>query len=350
MQQDFHFYAIYTLARSVGFADKDAFTIAYASQHTDDAKYEHALEFENGGRFQQVLTSHRFFSPETISKEVCYRIWVPFHFLPGNVGTNFYEKMFTRANSIVAQEMIEEFLMSEYKPYTLHRLGIILHVYADTWSHQNFMGIIRENMNDVKDVVVEGEEEGFFEGFISGLKREILEYGAPMLGHAQAGTLPDEPYRVWEYTDYRNVRHRIINWERALDAAQHCYHVLLRFLKRFPQYRTDASASWTQIEEVFVSLFQKKGDLEKRINKWKEAISQGAFPFKLTDMDKNLNYDDRQWFREAVQVSIGSDGREYYTRKPGFEVSDWKHFHDAAALHRFVILHEILPQHGIICG
>lgn len=51
MQIDFHFYTIYALARAAGFKPDDAHIIAYSSQHTDDAKYEHALDFENDGRF-----------------------------------------------------------------------------------------------------------------------------------------------------------------------------------------------------------------------------------------------------------------------------------------------------------
>lgn len=350
MQKDFHFYTIYALARSAGFSDKDAFVVAYSSQHTDDAKYEHTLEFENGGIFQQVLTSHRFFDPGTISKPVCYKIWVPFHFLPGALGSNFYEKMFTKANSIVAQGMIEELLSSEPKPYMLHRLGIILHVYADTWSHQNFMGIIKEDMNDVKDMEVEEESSGFIRDFLSNLKEEILEYAAPMLGHAQAGTIPDEPYRAWEYTDYRDIRHKVINWERALDSAKFCYHLILRFLRRFPEYRAQKTAQWSEIEEILLDLFQKKGNLDERIANWKKAISDNAFPFRVTEADKDLNYDDREWFRSAVKVSIDASGKEHYIRLDEFEISNWKYFHDAALLHRFIIIHEILPQHQIICG
>jgi hypothetical protein len=101
MQEDFHFYAIYAFARAAGFLPDHAHIIAYASQHTDDAKYEHALEFENGGRFQQVLTGHRFLHYRAMSKETCYRIWVPFHFLPGNVGVDFYERMLSRPGSTV---------------------------------------------------------------------------------------------------------------------------------------------------------------------------------------------------------------------------------------------------------
>ena len=55
MQTDFHFYAVYALARTAGFKADHAKIIAYSSEHTDDAKYDHALDFQNGGRFQQVL-------------------------------------------------------------------------------------------------------------------------------------------------------------------------------------------------------------------------------------------------------------------------------------------------------
>jgi len=68
MQIDFHFYTIYALARAAGFKPDDAHIIAYSSEHTDDAKYEHALEFENGGRFQQVLSAHKFFHPRAVKK------------------------------------------------------------------------------------------------------------------------------------------------------------------------------------------------------------------------------------------------------------------------------------------
>jgi hypothetical protein len=156
MQKDFHFYTIYALARSAGFDADNASIIAYSSQHTDDAKYEHTLEFENGGRFQQVLTAHRFLDLDVLGKTTCYRIWIPFHFLPGNLGVDFYERMLTRANSIVAQRIVEDFLSSNLKPYSLHRLGIILHVYADTWSHQNFVGLMHENMNDIKALKSDG--------------------------------------------------------------------------------------------------------------------------------------------------------------------------------------------------
>jgi hypothetical protein len=157
MQMDFHFYAIYALARATGFIPGNAHIIAYASQHTDDAKYKDALEFENGGRFQQVLTAHKLFDPGAINKETCYSIWVPFHFLPGNVGVDFYERMLARSGSTIVQRLVDDLVASNSKPYILHRFGILLHTYADTWSHQNFLGLIREDLNDVRRLDVAGE-------------------------------------------------------------------------------------------------------------------------------------------------------------------------------------------------
>jgi hypothetical protein len=348
MQEDFHFYTIYSLARVAGFNPGNAYIIAYSSQHTDDAKYEHALEFENGGRFQQVLTAHRFLDLGALSKATCYEIWIPFHFLPGNLGLDFYERMLTRANSVVAQRIIDRFLDSSLKPYTLHLLGIILHVYADTWSHQNFMGLEHE-MNDVNNLKVEGETDESLNDLLEKLKEKIAEYALPKLGHAQAGTIPDEPYRNWEYEDYKGRYFKISNLERSLDAAQHCYLVLLKFLKKFPQFSTSSPIPWQNIVNKISELFSIKGDLEKRKNAWKEAISNGEFGFKPENKDIDLSYDDREWFKEAVEVIVEGE-QDKYIRKEGFEKSNWKYFHDAAAYYKFCVLHEILPEYGIICG
>jgi len=337
MQIDFHFYTIYALARSAGFKPNDAHIIAYSSQYTDDSKYEHALGFENGGRFQQVLTGHRF-NLSALTKSTCYRIWIPFHFLPGNLGGNFYERMITRQNSVVAQRMIDSFLSLPLKPYSLQHLGIILHTYSDTWSHQNFMGIVH-NMNDVKNVKVENK---------SSIEGWILESLAPKIGHTQVGTIPDEPYRKWEYEDYKGYSFQISNYERALDASQHCYEVLLKFLSRFPVFSHSPPLSWQNILQGIGGLFANAKGLDERVNAWEESIKQGKI-FEVYEEDTILSYDDREWFKEAVTV-IKEEREERYIRNEGFERSHFKHFHDAASLHLFCLLNEILPEYGIICG
>ena len=350
MQKDFHFYTIYALARSAGFDTENSYIIAYSSQHTDDAKYEHALEFVNGGRFQQVLSAHRFFDLDALDKATCYRIWIPFHFLPGNLGVDFYERMLTRSNSIVAQRIIDDFLSSDLKQYSLHRLGIILHVYADTWSHQNFIGLIRENLNDIKALKIKGETGGSFRTILKDLRAKVLEYAAPKLGHAQAGTIPDEPFREWEYKNHHGKKLDISNSQRALDAAQNCYTTLLKFLRRFPHFSLNPPIPWQEIVNVVSDLFKTGGELDDRVQAWQEAISDGKCGFVPDVKDKTLTYGDRQWFRQAVKVIKVADKPDQYERLEGFENSNWKYFHDAAAFHRFTTLHEVLPDYGIICG
>ena len=350
MQIDFHFYTIYALARAAGFMPDNAFTIGYASQHTDDAKYEHALEFQNGGRFQQVLTAHRFFELKALEKTTCYRIWVQFHFLPGNLGLEFYERMVTRSGSAVAQRLIDDLLSSNPRPYLLHRLGIFLHCYADTWSHQNFLALIRENLNDVRRLNVKDLPKPSFKSLLGKLKEDILEYAAPKLGHAQAGTIPDEPYREWKYENYVGRKFDISNMERCLDAAQNCYQVMIKFLGEFPGFSQNKPIPWHDITGRLRKLFEIDGDLEKRIRSWKDAMSGGEFGLKAEGRDINLDYDDREWFREAVKVDKPPEGEDLYERNPGFETSHWKYFHDAGAFHRFTVLHEVLPEYGMICG
>lgn len=349
MQIDFHFYTIYGLARAAGFIPDNAFTIAYSSQHTDDAKYEDALEFQNGGRFQQVLTAHKFLNLKALDKKTCYRIWIPFHFLPGNLGVEFYERMVTRPGSTVAQRLIDDLLSSNSRPYLLHRLGIFLHCYADTWSHQNFLGLKRD-LNDVKRLSVKDLEKTSFKSFLGKLKEDVLEYAAPKLGHAQAGTIPDEPYREWKYENYLGKKFDISNVERSLDAAQNCYQAILKFLGEFPGLSRNKPMPWHEIAGKIRKLFETDADLEDRVRFWKDAISADELTLKAEGRDSNINYDDREWFREAVKVDKAPEGNDIYEWKSGFESSHWKYFHDAGAFHRFSVLHEVLPEHGMICG
>jgi len=351
MQIDFHFYAVYALARCAGFAATHARTVAYASQHTDDAIYGHALEFKNGGRFQQVLSAHRLFHPSAISKATCYQIWIPFHFLPANSGVDFYERMVCRAGSTVMQHLLEDLAASRQKPYLLHRLGIALHACADTWSHQNFLGLPHETFNDVIRLKVQSETGPSLKELLARLKKEAMEYFAPMLGHAQAGSIPDEPWRQWRYQNRGGTACEISNPGRFLDAAQACYLYLVRFLAVFPEFSTAPALPWHTLARPLQDIFAREDcSLTARQEAWQQAIAAGEPGFTAAREDKGIAYDDRQWFREAVVVRETPDRPDEYERRENFATSHWKYFHDAAALHRFTVLHEILPECGMVCG
>ncbi len=285
MQLDFHFYAIYTICKLAGLKHDYCKTIAYASQHTDDAKYDHVLEFMSGGRYQQQMSAYKFFEYNVIDKKTRYDVFLPFHFLPGVAGTEFYEKLLCRKNSVTANELLQDTLRTLDKPYGLHRLGVTFHVYADTWSHQGFDG----------------------------------------LGH-----------------NYAEANHNDINDpKRCMDALFHIFLFLNNQVRSHIELYENKPAKWNEIKDKFVELLSIRDTIENRELLWQQKISEGYFGFK-----SNVAYDDREWFNEAVEV-IDKD-KKIYDRKRNFQTSDWKYFHDALTLHKFYVKNELLPKYGII--
>ena len=349
MQKDFHFYSIYVLCRCNGMSPENSKKVAYASQHTDDAKYDHPLNFETGGRFQQFLSAHKFIHPDVFSLDTQYKIYVPFHFIPGNQGDRFQERMVCRQNSEIAQQMVREVTNLKGKPYQVHRLGIALHVYADTWSHQDFSGLQTE-LNDVEDIDVINEEKVGIARIFRDFFRDITESLIPQIGHAETATLPDEPYREWTF--YHVYQKRSIhrkNWLICQDASRAIYKEIKGFLYKNPEYRDEKPIPWGAIKSTVTNLFRQKGNQEERCSNWAERINDSSFGFACQLIEKDLSYNDREWFRAAVEVKK-TDEREKYYRKNNFHLSDWKYFHDAAESHRFFVLKESLSPQGIVCG
>src|ERR1035437_3656349 len=74
--------------------------------------------------------------------------WIPFHFLPGNGSLPLGEspeggelaKLVCRPDSYIARDMLRRAVLDKDHKRALHRLGIAMHVYADTFAHQGFVG------------------------------------------------------------------------------------------------------------------------------------------------------------------------------------------------------------------
>ncbi len=349
MQEDFHFYTIYVLCRCNGMSSENSKKVAYSSQHTDDAKYEHTLNFENGGRFQQMLSAHKFIHPEVFSLDSQYRIYVPFHFIPGNQGNRFQERVVCRENSDMAQNIVHKAANLKGKPFQLHRLGIALHMYADTWTHQDFSGL-QSDLNDIEEIDVLNEDKVGIVKVFTHFFRNVAESLIPHIGHAEAATLPDEPYREWKFyhVNQGETKHRK-NWMICQDASKFIYKEIKSFLVKNREYREEEPVRWGDIKSAITNSFKKKGDLEERCNNWTQSINNSEFGFLCKPDEKDLSYDGREWFRAAVEVERDNDIEKYFKRD-NFHLSDWKYFHDAAASHRLFVLQESLSPEGIICG
>jgi hypothetical protein len=233
--------------------------------------------------------------------------------------------MFTVANSDLAQTIINQFLNYDLLPYSRHLLGIILHAYADTWSHQNFMGV-PNGMNQASKLRVQGEN--------------ISRYNlAPPLGHAQTGSTPDDPTIEWEYVNYQGTLQHITNHNRALEAAQHCHTVLSQFMDKFgDDFRDSKYIPWEQLAGNISDLFIKPTDLKGCITAWGEAISDNEFGFQSHDRDIKLIYDPSEWFNVAIKTELimnqeSGQFRECYFKNDIFVASDLKYYNEAAGVY-----------------
>ncbi|MFW6023080.1 MAG: DUF6765 family protein [Halanaerobiaceae bacterium] len=362
MQIDFHHTAIYVLCRLAGMKSIYAEKTAYASQQVDDAVHGHALSFKNGGVFQQSRTSHHGLSRKLVDISDAFNIWIPFHFLPSGEGETISEKLVTRPESKVLELLKEDIIKSGSESHGLHLLGIGLHLYADAYSHQDFKGFFND-FNDI-DLLSGIEKKNILKRLLDYLMK-FFSFLAPV-GHGQALKNPDIPYAVWSYSRGDGEIIEVDNLkERFSPAIDSIYSFLIDFLEANPEYKIDGKIKTYREFNVFkdkmLALLKKEGDPFERHGNWLDAIHSNDFSFKDFDnVDRSLCYDKRAWFNTAVQAMKQRSWRErlknsyanYYTFncRETFADSDWVKYMRAAAIHKYRLLHVILPECGLDLG
>ena len=363
MQIDYHYYAIYTLCHLAGIKDDVSHQIAYSSQHVDDAKYNHLLNFKDGGIYQQEMSAHKFYKIEALSEKVGYDIFMPFHFLPGNVGDTFEERLICLSNSKTSLKMMEDTLETIKEPFGVHRLGVSLHIYGDTWSHNGF-NALKSKYNEVHKIcrykkvnpnlimMINNTKvlsdlqmiyykylESFIQDAIWKIKK-IISPIVPSVGHGQGLTCPDEPFLNWQYLTYDHRKVQNSNIEKVMDSLKHIYDFL-----RGDLYMADKSLfegdykKWEDIEPLFRALFSFEASSCDREQNWILKLKHGYFGFKSTRV-----YKDREWFNKAITVVIKEDEKEEYIKSFDFYQSDWKLFQDALKYHKEYVRNELIPE------
>lgn len=315
MKIDFHFYLIYALAEKCGFnrdtgnGKTEAQVIAYASQYVDDnnesqvisaVEEEPEISGEESGdtdlfrevhRYQKfpwavrIRETKNFFRP-VMTQTILFKsllpmfqryLFVPFHFLPGDP-----EKVpeikgrknpwSTTANSRNAIRILVNALESG----DLYRIGVALHTYADTWSHQNFSGF-EDDWNAVKGSIF-----------------------LPDIGHAEVMEKPDTISEKW--VDER-LNMEIDNVERARDAVREIFYWLSRY--------RNPGLKWEDVKDEFEELLQAE-DMDERIE-----MVKAMYP------EKDLEYDEKKWIYKALEYD--SEAGEVIG-KEGFFHSHWYRF------------------------
>lgn len=359
MQIDFHFDVTYTVARMAGLSHDESQIIAYSSQYVDDATNQGNVKFENGAMYNRLSSAHKMLDYRNFEELANHHVWIPFHFLPGNGGLpagenpegSFIDKIVCRPNSYVAQDMIETCISHKEKPYALHLLGITSHVYADTWAHQGFAGVTHD-INSIYDIEDEDENDSgiiarlsdFFEDMFDKVASKITSDVKP-LGHGAALSHPDMPFLKWSYKNGRDEPVNRDNTEIFIEAASHLYALYRNFQGFNENPSSFSEENKTLIRQRFLSFTQKESN--KRHDQWLNDLKSGQLGFEAP----SVNYSAKgknSWKYKALgtenEVDLLTDVFPY---KPEFLVSDWKLFHDALQLHRYYVIHDILPRYGI---
>ncbi len=356
MQIDFHHAVTYVSARLAGFSHKDADVIAYAAQYVDDATHGGIVCFDNKAMYERISSAHKSIDPTNLIDLENQKVWMPFHFLPGNgtirPGRNpkgtFIQKLIALPDSPVAQEMVRTAILDHDKPYALHRLGITMHVYADTWAHQGFAGVLHE-INQVTDFDEIGSS-GVFEGGLGDFIGRIFEKAIPPLGHGQANIFPDMPFLSWRYKNgFGQVieRNNTEDFCRAADALCRAMQEYRRHTTPTVQITGIGAEDMNKIRTLFTDL--KIEDGNERHSAWLQAISgQNGKGFSFGKAA--VSYDEKgenSWKAQALGDTEEHESLHEYAYSDNFLTSNWKLFHDALQLHRITISHDILPKYGI---
>jgi hypothetical protein len=353
MQIDFHHAVTYVTARLAGFDQDEANIISTAAQYVDDATTRGMISFDNKAMYVRTSSAHTMLDPGNMDNLKNMLVWLPFHFLPGNGGLGpgkdphgtFIEKIIclpgevrkVKNRNYIARDMIKAALAVRSKDNALHRLGITLHVYGDTWAHHGFAGV-RHAVNDVKKMEESSKPK------VTG----ILDSWVPNVGHGQAKSMPDMPFGVWKYQNGRGDSIERNNLPDFCAAAEAMY----RFQVRFRTGCSGKDAAKLSIPDgdmkIISGLFAdlKEADGEKRHKKWLQAIAEGRFSFGAERVSYTAK-GAKSW--KAIALGT-SDDRSEYRYNADFLTSDWKYFHDALQQHWSALVHDIFPKYGICAG
>ena len=353
MQIDFHHAVTYTIARLANFSHDEARIIAYAAQYVDNCTNSGLISFDTGTSYYRIASAHE--TNDLIHhlqvNEDC-RVWVPFHFLPGNngakaevapSGTAMKRRLVCTQDSYVATDMWAACASTKGQVNALHRLGITCHVYEDTFSHSDFAGFL-DTINDVSDISHATEE---FHALVENITSAALQI-IP-LGHGPVLTLPDLPFLKWSYRNSEGTLQQRNNPERFLRASEQLF-------RQFLFYRAEPDREMLpQDRDALVHAINEFTDKEgeDRHPQWLKLIREGGFSFGGLDQAQadSLQYAARgpqSWKYEALGPDSDRDDGEIQFHYPlMFEQSNWYLFHEALKSHQNEVLNKLLPKYKI---
>jgi hypothetical protein len=312
MNKEFHYYITFKIALAAGFKPTDAYTLAYASQYTDNNTKIFTVNKGKQGEYSNYISQT---TDITKPEKELMRIYPIFHFMPAtkeeieNNSALRRDGKFHILNTIPDNSNARAVFKNAIKSKDLYRIGIAAHMYTDTFAHQNFVG--------------------YYESFNAKMKGGVLEKIIPNVGHADLQHQPDLPALVWK--DKRLIRKNasIDNTERFLQAAEALFVELRKYIDPRCPERTitkDKKSLRTEIKKLIGAKDKDNKKKDDRIARYKKSIG--------TDFKE---YHENEWFKEAVarKLLLGLiRPSERYTWKPDYKKSNWYQFQEAVKAHQ----------------
>ena len=350
------------MARAAGLKKEVCQIIATASQFVDDNAEKASVEFMDGARLDVEATAHHAINVKNIDREDQRQIWVPFHFLPGNEGDSYTQRLVCQKESEIAKEMVEFNLSLIDQPFALPLLGITAHVYADTFSHYGFSGVSsRENkiindsinfysLNPEIEKYIADKAKKFKEnypkedGLLDNIKSWFAEEASGALGHGAVMTYPDRPYLEWDFV-YENSsngeRCPIRNNQKTFfDCCRKLHEIFQRVATKRDDFSDKAAfIDFSKIEQAVKKIISLQAIEQERIEAWKNAAQNGLL-FGTGNEEIN-GYDANSWLNSRDRLKGTKDSR-VAPKLPVFR------FYQAAAVHRINVIRHILPEKGLV--
>ena len=365
MQIDMHYYATYAMARAAGIKADDAHIIAYSAQYVDDSTKNNSKDHKDGGMVYCIATSHHGIAviKNRIHKlEEQRRVWIPFHFYPGNIGDNLSKKLICQKNSKLVREMFDNHIEKAVSSnHGLHLIGIASHVFEDTFAHYGFSGVSSRNNKvdggsfkfyDVKDKKILTYINNKFLNFLHKYSPKFLiknwrklasggaEKASGALGHGAVGTYPDRPYLHWSYK-YELTKEKSMhnNPETFLEACKELHMFFSKFADKRNNNDKVNHVDFAKIEDKVKKLINMEAKKEDRVAAWKKAINSGDL-FDNENIE-HINYSPNTWEKMKKDFSKLNKSSDIITQ-------DIYKYHQAAFYHRYYTLKQLLPKYKLV--
>ena len=359
MQLDMHYYGTYVMARVAGIKAEAARIIAYAAQFVDDNANRDMIEFMDAGSINAEATAHHATNTKNLDPADQRQIWVPFHFLPGNEGSSFTERLICRKNSTIVDEMVDYNILEPNKEYALELIGITAHVYADTFAHYGFSGVSSRKNRIVNKSIkfhdldpeiekyITKKEKTFRKkykkegGLLRNIKSYIVEVVSGALGHGAVATYPDRPYLVWDfvYEKPKKKSGKRDNPATFLEGCEALHNMFRKFVKFYPEFAENNSyKEFRTIRSELKRILNTQADKKGRIKAWQKAVKSGVLHLSEEAIPK---YKAEVWHKQRTAM----DGKKHSTIALNRNAY---RFYQAASVHRNYVLRTLLPKYRLI--